>query len=145
MRFTFKLDPKAPLADLLPSPAKAWTRSPIPFNEDLTKAGVLVTSEGLLPEGKKARVAVSGGKRVVTDGPYTEAKELIGEFYVIEVGSLDEAIGWAMRCPVGMESADVLEIRQLTGAGDIPDHYLALAKKVAPTWIASIVAPRPKP
>jgi hypothetical protein len=115
------------------------------FNEDLQRAGVLVAAEGLTPGTPGAQIKVSGGRRKVVDGPFAESKELVGGFYVIEVPTLEDAKAWALRCPVGMASADVLEIRQLTGAEDIPAHYLELAKKVAPTWVASIVAPRPKP
>jgi hypothetical protein len=115
------------------------------FNEDLHRAGVLVASEGLTPGTPGACIKASGGRRKVVDGPFAESKELVGGFYVIEVPTLEDAKAWALRCPVGMESADVLEIRQLTGAEDIPAHYLDLAKKVAPTWVASITAPRAKP
>ena len=90
------------------------------FNEELHQAGVLVASEGLNPGGKAARVEVRRGRRTVVDGPFAESKELVGGFYVIEVASLDEAVEWAMRCPTGLGFDDVLEIRQLTGEGDIP-------------------------
>jgi hypothetical protein len=111
------------------------------FNEDLHRAGVLVASEGLLP-GTGAAVKVVGGRRKVVDGPFAESKELVGGFYIIEVPTLEDAKAWALRCPVGMDTADVLEIRQLTGAGDIPAHYLELARKAAPGWTASITKPR---
>lgn len=107
------------------------------FNEDLHTAGVLVASEGLLPGTPGARIVAAGGKRKVVDGPFAESKELVGGFYVIDVPSLEEAKAWALKCPVGMASADVLEIRQLTGAGDIPQRYLDMAATVAPRWTAS--------
>lgn len=107
------------------------------FNEDMQKAGVLVAAEGLTPGTPGARVAVSGGQRTVVDGPFAESKELVGGFYVIDVPSLEEAKAWALRCPVGMASADILEIRQLTGAEDLPQFILDLAASVAPTWTAS--------
>jgi hypothetical protein len=107
------------------------------YNEDLHRAGVLVASEGLLP-GAGVRVVASHGRRVVVDGPFTESKELVGGFYLIEVDSLEEAKAWALRCPVGMASANVLTIRQLTGAEDIPQKYLDLAASVAPQWTASL-------
>ncbi len=107
------------------------------FNEDMAKAGVLVVSEGLNPAGRKARVEVKGGVRTVVDGPFAETKELLGGFYMIEVSSLDEAISWAMRCPVGMGSADVLQIHQMTTGEDIPPPLLELIAQVAPTWSAS--------
>jgi hypothetical protein len=108
------------------------------YNEDLHVAGVLVASEGLLPGTPGARIAVSGGKRKVVDGPFAESKELVGGFYVLEVASLEEAKAWALRCPTGMDSSNVLEIRQLTGGEDIPRHYLDLAAKVAPHWTATL-------
>jgi len=109
------------------------------FNEEMHRAGILVAAEGLNPAGKGARVEVKRGRRTVVDGPFTESKELVGGFYVIEVASLDEAIGWAMRCPTGLGFDDVLEIRQLTGEGDIPPQLLDLVKRAAPTWSATFV------
>jgi hypothetical protein len=108
------------------------------YNEDLHTAGVLIASEGLIPGAAGARVVASRGRRKVVDGPFVESKELVGGFYLIEVPSLEEAKAWALRCPVGMASSDVLEIRQLTGAEDIPQQYLDLAASVAPKWTASI-------
>jgi len=104
------------------------------FNEDMHNAGVLVASEGLLPGTPGARVAVVGGKRKVLDGPFAESKELVGGFYVIEVPSLEEAKAWALRCPTGLGTDDVLEIRQLTGSEDLPPEMLALVARVAPNW-----------
>jgi hypothetical protein len=108
------------------------------FNEEMHKAGVLVASEGLNPAARGARVAVANGKRHVVDGPFAESKELVGGFYIIDVKSLDEAIQWALRAPSGMGTDDVLEIRQLTGAGDIPPEMLKIINAAAPTWSASV-------
>ncbi len=115
------------------------------YNEDLHAAGVLIASEGLLPGTPGARVGVSGGRRKPIDGPFAESKELVGGFYIIDVPTLEDAKAWAMRCPVGMAEADVLEIRQLTGAEDIPAPFLEMAKKAAPAWTASITKARAKP
>jgi len=112
------------------------------FNEDLMKAGVLIASEGLNPAGARARVEVSGGKRVLTDGPFTETKELLGGFYLIEVKSKEEAIQWALRCPFGMGSDDVLRIQQMTELSDLPQDLRDIIAKVAPTWSASFSKPR---
>lgn len=109
----------------------------IRFNEEMHQAGILVASEGLNPAARGARVAVSQGKRYVVDGPFAESKELVGGFYIIDVESLDEAIQWALRAPSGFGSDDVLEVRQLTGAGDLPVEILKIIKSVAPTWSAS--------
>lgn len=112
------------------------------FNEDLATAGVLVASEGLNPAGVRAQVVVKNGVRVATDGPFTETKELVGGFYIIDVKSKDEALKWALRCPVGMASADVLELHQLTGAEDLPPELIARVEKMAPTWSKSFKAGR---
>lgn len=112
---------------------KAYMR----FNEDMHQAGVLVASEGLNPSAPGARIAVANGKRYLVDGPFAESKELVGGFYIIEVPSLEEAIQWALRAPSGFGKDDVLEVRQLTGAGDLPPEILSLIAEAAPTWSAS--------
>lgn len=112
---------------------KAYMR----FNEEMHQAGVLVASEGLNPAAPGARIAVAHGKRYVVDGPFAESKELVGGFYLIEVGSLDEAIQWALRAPSGFGADDILEVRQLTGAADLPPEILRLIHEAAPTWSAS--------
>jgi hypothetical protein len=112
------------------------------FNEEMLEAGVLIASEGINPGRKGARIGVAGGKRRVVDGPFTETKELIGGFYIIDVGSLDEAISWALRCPVGFDAANLLEIRPLTDLEDIPRELHELSAKVAPAWTASVTKPR---
>jgi hypothetical protein len=115
--------------------AKAQMR----FNEEMYKAGVLVASEGLNPGGHGARIEVKNGKRTVVDGPFAESKELVGGFYIVEVRSLDEAISWALRCPTGLGFDDVLEIRPLTGASDLPPEMLAIVEAAAPTWSAAVM------
>jgi hypothetical protein len=107
------------------------------FNEEMHQAGVLVASEGITP-GKGARVGVVAGKRKLLDGPFTESKELLGGFYIIDVASLDEAISWALRCPVGFVADNLLEIRALTSMNDIPKNLLELSAQVAPAWTASV-------
>ncbi len=81
------------------------------YNEELRKAGVLVTLDGLHPPSMGARVSFSGGKPKVTDGPFAEAKEVVGGYWMINVKSRDEAIEWAKRCP-GSDN-EVIEIRQV--------------------------------
>lgn len=112
---------------------KAYMR----FNEEMHQAGVLVASEGLNPAAKGARIAVAKGKRYIVDGPFAESKELVGGFYLIEVGSLDEAIQWALRAPSGLGTDDILDIRQLTGPRDLPPEILQLITEAAPTWSAT--------
>jgi hypothetical protein len=88
------------------------------YNESLQKAGVLLSMEGLRPPSMGARVAFAGGKPRVTDGPFTEAKEVIGGFWIIQVKSKAEAIEWAKRCP--MPDGEVIEVRQVQEFEDFP-------------------------
>jgi hypothetical protein len=108
------------------------------YNEDMHKAGVLVTAEGLNPAAKSAHVRFSGGKGRALDGPYAETKELIGGFYMLEVKSLDEAVSWALRYPGGFGNDDVVEIRPLTAGDEIPKDVMALIAKAAPTWFKTL-------
>ncbi|TMQ58897.1 MAG: YciI family protein, partial [Candidatus Eisenbacteria bacterium] len=85
------------------------------FNEELAKAGVLLAGEGLHPSSKGARVRFSGAKRIVTDGPFTEAKELIAGFWLWQVKSKEEAIEWLKRAPFDQTE---VEIRQVFEADD---------------------------
>jgi hypothetical protein len=90
------------------------------FNEELAKAGVLLTGEGLQPSSKGARVKFSGNQRTVTDGPFAETKELIAGFWLWQVKSLDEAIVWIKRAPfVDGE----IEIRQVFEADDFGAEF----------------------
>jgi len=89
------------------------------FNEELVKAGVLLAGEGLHPSSKGARVRFSGSKRTVIDGPFSETKELVAGFWLIQVKSKEEAIEWIKRSPnpfPGTESE--IEIRQVFEADD---------------------------
>src|SRR5213594_2236227 len=84
------------------------------YNEELMKAGVLLDGAGLQPTSKGARVKFSGGKRTVIDGPFTEAKELVAGYWLIQVKSKDEAIEWARRAPMEVGGRDAeIELRQL--------------------------------
>jgi hypothetical protein len=86
------------------------------YNEALKDAGVLITLEGLHPPSMGARVSFATGKPVVTDGPFTEAKEVIGGYWMIEVSSKEEAIEWARKCPAS--SNETIEIRQVQEMAD---------------------------
>jgi hypothetical protein len=88
------------------------------FNEELTKAGALISLDGLHPGTKGARVAFKGGKPTVTDGPFIEAKEVIGGYWMIQAKSKEEAVEWARRCPAA--DGDVIEIRQVFEMSDFP-------------------------
>ena len=112
------------------------------YNEEMYKAGVLVASEGLNPAAKGAHVLVSGGTRRVLDGPFAETKELVAGFWLIEVQSRQEAIDWAMRCPITPGKDEVIEIRQLTGEDDLPRELVDLITAAAPTWSAAFTRKR---
>jgi hypothetical protein len=88
------------------------------YNEALKDAGVLITLDGLHPPSMGARVSFKGGKPLVTDGPFTESKEVLGGYWMIEVGSREEAIAWAMKCPAS--GHEVIEIRQVQEMADFP-------------------------
>jgi len=105
-------------------PAEAVAKM-MKFNEELAKAGVLVSLDGLQPLAKGARVAFSQGKPTVTDGPFIEAKEVVGGFWMIQVKSKEEAVEWIKRCPAA--EGDVIEIRQVFEVEDFPPDV----KKVA--------------
>jgi hypothetical protein len=88
------------------------------YNESLQKAGVLLALDGLHPPSMGARVTFSGGKAKVTDGPFAEAKEVLGGYWMIQVKSKAEAIEWASRCP-GSDN-ETIEIRQVHEFADFP-------------------------
>ena len=91
------------------------------FNEELLKAGVMLAGEGLQASSKGARVKYSGDKRTVIDGPFTEAKELIAGYWLIQVKSREEALEWASRVP--FEEGEV-EVRQVFETSDFPPEIL---------------------
>ena len=86
------------------------------FNEEMVKAGVMLAGEGLHPSSKGVRIKFSGGKTTVTDGPFTESKELIAGFWLIQAKSMEEAIAWMKRAPFG--GGVEIEIRQVFEAAD---------------------------
>ena len=88
------------------------------YNEELAKAGVLLAGEGLQPSSKGARVKFAGEKRTVTDGPFTETKELIAGFWLFQARSKEEAIEWVKRCPNPLDGEAEIEIRQVFEAED---------------------------
>jgi hypothetical protein len=88
------------------------------YNEALKEAGVLITLDGLHPPSMGVRVSFESGKPVVTDGPFTESKEVIGGYWMIDVKSRDEAIAWAKRCPAA--NNETIEIRQVFEMSDFP-------------------------
>ena len=94
------------------------------FNEELVKAGIMLAGEGLKPSAAGARVSFAGGKRTVTDGPFTETKELVAGFWLWQCKSMAEAIEWVKRCPDPMPGEEsVIEIRPLYEAEDFGEAF----------------------
>jgi hypothetical protein len=119
MRFMMLVIPKGyekagadfvPPADLVAKMTK--------YNDSLSKAGVLLGLDGLQPPAKGTRVSFSGGKPRVTDGPFTESKELVGGYWMIQVKSKEEAVEWAKRAP--MQDGDTIEVRQIQELSEFP-------------------------
>jgi hypothetical protein len=104
-------------------PSEELLSEMLKYNEELTKAGVLLAGEGLHPSSKGVRVRFSGSDRKVIDGPFSETKELVAGFWLIEVSSLDEAIEWVKRVPNPAEGQEgEIEIRQVFDADDFGDE-----------------------
>ena len=121
---------------LLPAPPDALEKGPPAtelvmamrkFSDDMRKAGVLLGGEGLDRSSKGTRLRVSGGQRVITDGPSTEAKEVLAGFWIIQVKSKDEAVEWAMRCPLPEDG--LIEIRQVFENRDFPPELQKIHEK----------------
>jgi hypothetical protein len=100
------------VADLDPERMKAMMK----YNEALKDAGVLITLDGLHPPSTGAWVSFAAGKPVVTDGPFTESKEMLGGYGMIDVASREAAIAWASRCPASAK--EIIEIRQVHEMSD---------------------------
>lgn len=96
------------------------------YNEELTKAGVLLSLDGLQPAGEGVRVRFQGGKATVTDGPFSEAKEVVGGYWMIQAKSKEEAVEWASRCP-GSEN-DFIEVRRVYEMSDFPEDVREAAE-----------------
>jgi hypothetical protein len=113
---------------LLPAPVEALEKCAIPdkelvlamhrYNDEMKQAGVLLNAEGLHPTSKGTRLRISGGKPVITDGPFAEAKEVIAGFWIIQVNSKEEAVEWAKRCP--LPEHGLIEIRQVFENAEFP-------------------------
>jgi hypothetical protein len=119
MRFIMIVIPmgyEAAAPDTVPD-AKA-VASMMEYNKSLQKAGVLLALDGLLPPSTGARVSYADGKATVTDGPFVEAKEVIGGYWIIQVRSREEAIEWARRAP--MSNHEIIEVRQIFETADFP-------------------------
>jgi len=105
------------------------------YNEELVKAGVLLAAEGLHASAKGARVRFSGAKRTVIDGPFTEAKELIAGFWLIQVKTKEEAIEWTKRVPFEESEIEVRQVFELEdfGPSEAVEHHAQLREQIAKT------------
>jgi predicted lactoylglutathione lyase len=120
MRFMMLMIPKGyESAEPGAMPSAEAVAAMMKYNEELQKAGVLLSLDGLHPPAAGARVSFAGGKPVVTDGPFAESKEVLGGYWMIRVNSKEEAIEWAKRCPGS--SNEVIEIRQVQEMADFPE------------------------
>lgn len=109
------------------------------YNQALKDAGVLITLEGLHPPASGARVKFDTGEPMVVDGPFTEAKEVLGGYWMINVASREEAIRWASRCPGGEN--EIIEVRQVQEMSDFP----ADVQEAAAGFVEMQQAPSGKP
>ena len=110
------------------------------YNEFLQKAGVLLALDGLHPPSMGARITFSGGKAKVTDGPFAEAKEVLGGYWMIQVKSKEEAIEWASRSPAS--DNEVIEVRQVQEMSDFPPDGQEAAAKYSDLRAKSGAGPR---
>jgi hypothetical protein len=127
MRFMMMVIPKgyeSAAPDAVPS-AEAVAKM-MEYNRKLQAAGVLLALDGLLPPSTGARVSYVDGKATVTDGPFAEAKEVIGGYWIIQVRSREEAIEWAKRAP--MSNNEIIEVRQIHEMGDFPEDVQQAAQ-----------------
>jgi len=129
MRFMMLMIPKGyetarPGIDLDPEHVEAMMK----YNEDLAKAGVLLALDGLHPPSTGARVTFEGGRPKVTDGPFAEAKEVLGGYWMIQVRSKEEAVAWASRVPLADD--EMVELRQVYEMEEFPAEVQALAVPV---------------
>ena len=93
------------------------------FNDELVKAGIMVSAEGLHPSAKGKRVRFSGKNRAVFDGPFAETKELVAGFWIWQVSSMEEAVEWVRRCPNPMPTESEIEIRPIFEAADFGEEF----------------------
>ncbi len=124
-RFMLIMRPEIP-ADADWTPSADAVKAMTAYNEELIKAGVLLALDGLHPQEKGALVTFRPGQKpAVTDGPYAEAKELVGGYWLIQARSREEAVEWATRCP---QEAGAIEVRQVFEMSDFPEDVQEAAQ-----------------
>ncbi len=126
MRFMLLMMPGG-YAEAVPGamPDAAAVAEMMKYNEELGNSGVLLALDGLHPPSMGARVTFAGGKAAITDGPFTEAKEAVGGYWMIQVRSREEALEWAARCPA--REHDTIEVRQVHEFSEFPVDVQAAA------------------
>ncbi len=142
MRFMMLMIPKgyeSAAAGTLPS-AEA-VEAMMAYNRELQEAGVLIALDGLHPPSMGARVSFAGGKPKITDGPFPEAKEVLGGYWMIDVASREEAIAWATRCP-GSDN-ETIEVRQVQEMEDFPEDVQQAAAGFEQLQNRGILSPIP--
>ncbi len=128
MRFMMLMIPKGyEKAEPGATPDAKAVEAMMKYNESLQKAGVLLGLDGLHPPSAGARVSFPGGKPTVTDGPFTETKETLGGYWMIQVKSKEEAVQWASRCPAS--DNEVIEVRQVFEMSEFPPDVQKAAGK----------------
>lgn len=126
MRFMMMVIPKGyESAEPTRQPDPKQVEQMMKYNEDLANAGVLLSLDGLTPPSAGARVTFSGGTPKVTDGPFAEAKECVGGYWMIQVKSKEEAIEWAKRAP--MSDNEIIEVRRVQEMDDFSPEVRAAA------------------
>ncbi|ALN63977.1 DGPF domain protein [Lysobacter antibioticus] len=142
MRFMMLMIPKgyeSAAAGTLPS-AEA-VEAMMAYNRELQEAGVLIALDGLHPPSMGARISFAGGKPKVTDGPFSEAKEVLGGYWMIDVASREAAIAWAKRCP-GSDN-ETIEVRQVQEMEDFPEDVQQAATGFEQLQNRGILSPIP--
>jgi hypothetical protein len=128
MRFMMLIYPGAK-AEAGVMPDETTIAGMMKYNAELAKAGVLLALDGLQPSSKGARIVKASGKRQVIDGPFSETKEIVGGYWLIQVKSREEAVQWASRCPI--EDGQMIELRQVFEMADFgPDVAAAEQARV---------------
>lgn len=119
MRFMLFMIPKVYQTNEPPAmPTAEQVAEMMQFNDSLVKAGVLLSLDGLYPPTMATRLAFTDKQATVTDGPFSEAKEAVGGYWLVECCSQEEAVQWASRCPA--QDGDVIEVRRVQDIADFP-------------------------
>ena len=100
------------------------------YNEELVKAGIMLSGDGLQPSSHGKRIAFDGPGRTAIDGPFAETRELVAGFWLWEVKDMDEAVAWVKRCPNPMPGPSEIEIRPLYEMADLQEHLTPEAKQI---------------